>query len=322
MNILVCGAGVIGTLYAARLKHAGHRVTVLARGWRLDEVCRDGLVIEDIISGAQLVTPVQTTGRLHPDDSYDLALVIVRKDQLSGIVPDLAGNHRIPAVLFMLNNPLGCAEIAQTLGPDRVLLGFPGAGGIKKGNVIRYALIPQQPTTLGELTGGTSQRLRAIAGAFRKAGFKTTIASNMDAWLKTHALFVTAICGALYLAGANCRRLSEDTVLLGLMSKGIREGFAALSALGIRPTPLPLRVLFTWLPQALVVAYWRRFLRPDMADYVVGGHARAAPGEMRELAADCLILVERSVAGTPALRQLYRAIDAYAAGLDGQSRAG
>jgi ketopantoate reductase len=133
MNILVCGAGVIGTLYAARLRQAGHRVTVLARGQRLEEICRDGLVIEDITSGTRSITPVETSAHLHPDDCYELALVTVRKDQLASIIPDLAGNYRIPAVLFMLNNPLGFASIAQTLGPDRVLLGFPGAGGTKKG---------------------------------------------------------------------------------------------------------------------------------------------------------------------------------------------
>jgi hypothetical protein len=103
------------------------------------------------------------------------------------------------------------------------------------------------------------------------------------------------------------------------MTKGIREGFAALRALGIRPTPLPLRVLFTCFPQTLVVAYWRRFLRSDMADTVIGGHAQAASGEMRELAADCLILVEWSGARTPTLRQLCGAIDDYVKGLDGQS---
>jgi 2-dehydropantoate 2-reductase len=32
VKILVYGAGVIGTLYAARLQEGGHRVTVVARG--------------------------------------------------------------------------------------------------------------------------------------------------------------------------------------------------------------------------------------------------------------------------------------------------
>jgi hypothetical protein len=50
-----------------------------------------------------------------------------------------------------------------------------------------------------------------------------------------------------------------------------------------------------------------------MADYVFGRHARAASREMRELANDCRTLLEKSGVEAPALRQLYRAIDTYAA---------
>ena len=41
MRILVVGAGVIGSVYAARLLEAGHTVTVSAPGRRLGEL-RDG----------------------------------------------------------------------------------------------------------------------------------------------------------------------------------------------------------------------------------------------------------------------------------------
>jgi hypothetical protein len=53
MKILVFGAGVIGTLYAARLQEAGHRVTILARSSRLADIRRHGLVLEDVVSGAR-----------------------------------------------------------------------------------------------------------------------------------------------------------------------------------------------------------------------------------------------------------------------------
>ena len=43
MKILVYGAGVIGTLYAARLQEGGHRVTAVARGQRLADIRRYGL---------------------------------------------------------------------------------------------------------------------------------------------------------------------------------------------------------------------------------------------------------------------------------------
>ncbi|HEY3366174.1 MAG TPA: 2-dehydropantoate 2-reductase N-terminal domain-containing protein [Symbiobacteriaceae bacterium] len=45
MRILVFGAGVLGSLYAAKLQESGHDVTILARGQRLDEIAQYGIVL-------------------------------------------------------------------------------------------------------------------------------------------------------------------------------------------------------------------------------------------------------------------------------------
>ena len=313
MNILVYGAGVIGTLYAARLRESGHRVTILARGGRLADIRRHGLVLEDAVSGRRSVTQVDTVGRLGPDDRYDAGLIMVRRDQLASVMPELIANRRIPTLLFMLNNPNGTASLIEALGQERVLLGFPGAGGAREGQVIRYALIAQQPTTLGEIGGGRSGRLRELATAFQAAGFPAKMSADMDGWLKAHAFFVTAVSGSIYLAGGDSCRLSRNTAILALMTKGVREGFSAVRALGHSVSPFPLRVLFTWLPPAFAIFYWRRFFASKLADHVFGQHARAASGEMRDVAGDCRILLEKSGVEAPALSELYRAIDARAA---------
>ena len=52
MKILIYGAGVIGTLYAARLQESGQLVTMLARGQRLADIRRHGLMLEDVVRGA------------------------------------------------------------------------------------------------------------------------------------------------------------------------------------------------------------------------------------------------------------------------------
>lgn len=313
MKILVYGAGVIDTLYAARLQEAQHQVTVLARGSRLADIRRHGLVLEDFVSGARSATPISFTEGLHAEDGYDVALVTVRRDQLSSVMPDLAANRNIPSVLFMLNNPLGSAALVGALGEDRVVLGFPGAGGTLDGHVVRYAMIAAQPTTLGEPAGKLTTRLRTLAEAMRAAGFETQIDSDMDAWLACHAFFVTSVCGAIYLAGAHFQQLSRSQAALELMVAGVREGFQAVRRLGRPVRPNSLKVLFAWLPRSFAVYYWRRFLSRPMGEFVFAQHARHAYAEMRALASECRLLLENSGVVFPALNRLYRGIDDYSA---------
>jgi 2-dehydropantoate 2-reductase len=310
MNIMLYGAGVIGSLYAARLKQGGHRVTLLARGQRLADIRRYGVVLEDALSGIRSTVPMDTIERLRADDLYDLIIVTVRRDQLAGIMPELEANRQTSTVLFMLNNPIGCAALIEALG-ERVMLGFPGAGGTHDGHIVRFAMVRQQPTTLGETRGRHTARLNRIIAGFHTSGLKTRVEPDMDAWLKAHAFFVTAVSGAMYLAGGECKRLAQDIATLRLMVTGVREGFGAVSALGLSVTPLALKVLFTWLPRPFAVYYWQGFFATEEADYIFARHSRAAFAEMQQLATDCRALFERTGVENTAAFQLYDAIDLY-----------
>jgi 2-dehydropantoate 2-reductase len=77
---------------------------------------------------------------------------MIKKEQVASVLSPLAANTKIPTLLFLLNNPTGIQRL-QTLDPRCVVLGFPGIGGAKQGDVVRYVLIRQQQTTLGEVEG-------------------------------------------------------------------------------------------------------------------------------------------------------------------------
>ena len=47
MKILVIGAGVLGSLYAARLQAAGHDVSIMARGERLEQIRARGILLQE-----------------------------------------------------------------------------------------------------------------------------------------------------------------------------------------------------------------------------------------------------------------------------------
>ncbi len=138
MRILVYGAGVVGGLFAARLTESGHDVTVLARRQRLAHIRNHGIVLQEGQTGRRTVTRVPLTEQLAPDDAYDLIIVVMRKNQVPAILPALAANRSSPTIVFMCNNAAGPAEYIGALGRERVVLGFPGAGGGREGHVVRY----------------------------------------------------------------------------------------------------------------------------------------------------------------------------------------
>lgn len=282
MRIALIGAGVLGSLYAGRLTLAGHEVTLIARGRRLCELRSGPLILSDEVDGRSTEVVVPAAHALAPDDYYELVVVMVRANQLEGLLPDLAANARVPCFLFMHNRANGSSKLVQSLGAQRTLLGFPGAGGERDGNTIRYRLIAEQPTTLGELDGRRSPRLRLLASTFESGGFRVALSRHMDDWLKAHAVFVTAIAGAIYEAGGHTRNIASDRALIRRLVLGIHEGFAALSTTGVVIEPRKLAFLFS-LPHRFPELYWRRYLsRPD-AELIFARHARAAPDEMWEL---------------------------------------
>lgn len=267
MKILVYGAGVLGSLYAARLSAAGHDVTVLDRLRRLADVREHGIVLEDAISGQRMAKRVGVVAEFEPEDRYDLVLVPVRKTQLSSVLPALASNRRTPNVLFMVNSAAGPDGIVEALGGDRVLLGFPGAGGTLEGPVVSYKVLPGwvQPTTMGELDGRVSPRLRLVADAFRTAGFAVALSTDMVSWQKTHVALVSPIADAIYAAGGDNYRLARTRDGLVLMIRAWREGFRVLEAIGTPITPPRLKVL-KWMPEPLQIVLWQRVFDTRFAE--------------------------------------------------------
>jgi 2-dehydropantoate 2-reductase len=238
-----------------------------------------------------------------------LIIVLMRKNQVSTILPILAANEATTHILFMYNNAAGFNEIVRSLGRGWASIGFPGAGGTLDGPVVRCGLIPQQPTTLGELDGGVTVRLKQIESVFGKAGFPTVISRQMDAWLKTHVSFITSVAGALYMVDCNNYALAKTPDGVPLMVRGVREGFRVLRKLGVTVTPFKLRVLFEWLPFPVPVAYRRNYLNSSMGDYFLARHTRAAREEIQELAGEFRILIGKAGIRAPALGRLYRYVD-------------
>lgn len=298
---------MLGSLYAAKLARNQNVVSLLARGDRLLQLRRLGLQLEDRLSGERWRGDVKIIEKLPDDEKFDLALVSVRRNQLDGVLP-LVKTSNAPMVLFLLNNPH--AEVLPRSFGMRAVFGFPGAGGVLQDGVVRYAMIAEQPTTLGEADGQISPRITALVALLRRAGFKVAVSSSMTSWLKTHAVFITAVCGAFFAAGGSAAALAANRALLNLFIAATREGFIALRLAGYKVTPLKLRILFEFMPTWFARRYWHGYFASPMGELVFAAHAKAASDEMVELVRGCRELFPPQ--GVPApLEQLWREVENY-----------
>jgi 2-dehydropantoate 2-reductase len=300
MRIVVVGAGVIGSIYGNWLARSGHDVAVLARGQRLADLQGHKLLLEDAGSGERTEISLPVLNKLSRDDRYDLALVPVRSEQLASTLPILLDIGGRPDVLFFGNTIGHQTELVAALG-EQAVFGFPAAGGVRDGLIVKYVLIRQQKTTLGEAGGTSTVRIRRLQTMFSDAGFPTNVSGNISGWMLGHTAFVIPIAFALYRFDTNPTALAADATTLRLMVRATRDAFVALDDVEL---PANLRWLYLRMPTAFAVRYWRRVLASPRGELWFGAHSRAAPDEMHALAHELMAAVGRTGRATPNLESL------------------
>jgi 2-dehydropantoate 2-reductase len=277
MNILVLGAGVQGTLYGVRLARAGHNVTLIARGKRAADLRTGGAAIENVLTSQAETAHLPIIEGLPPGARADVCFVTVRCEQIPQALSELISAPGISRIVFMVNHVGGSKAMFKALGRERVVLAFPGMAGHISCGVDRYIEVTQQPTAV---ESDASDIIRLL----RRGGFRVARVRDMDAWLGRHAVFITAVAGALYEKGGDARRLAASPDSVRAFIEAVREGWSAMDRRHIKSAPLALRAIFSWIPLPLAVGYWRRLLASGRGEYYFALHARHAPVEMAALA--------------------------------------
>jgi 2-dehydropantoate 2-reductase len=314
-QVLVYGAGVLGSLYAARLRQTGVDVSLLARGRRLADLREHGIVLESLNTRELTVVRLPFVESLLPDHHYDLVLVLVRKNQVDAILPALAAARGVSVFCFMVNTADGFEKWGKAVGMVRLVLGFPGAGGSRKGLVVRYDVIPawMQPTTFGEPDGRITPRVAGLLELVRRAGFPVTSSTDMRSWLTSHVALVSPLANAIYLSGGDIHAFSKQNGAVRLAVDAIREGFSVIRRLGMRVALAKLRILEV-IPAAMLAALLRAWAGTPHFETMAGAHALAAHDEMLCLAREFYGLVRKSGIPTPMIDEPRNACEAFKPG--------
>ena len=308
MKTLIFGAGPLGSLYACLLHRAGIDVTLLARNEHYDFLKENGVILVNEFTKEKMTEKVKIVDSLKEDAAYDLIIVIIRKNSLENVLPILHKNKKSKNYLFMGNTASGFSDYLEALPEEKVLFGFPGAGGSRINHVVHY-VDSEKPSgkrmgiTLGEIDGQTRERTLQIQKMFEAAGVPVKIVEEMDSWLKYHVAFINPVAGALLKTGDNYKLAQDDHTILTYL-RAVKEGGNVLKELGYKKSYNPKMNLFYWLPESLLIKILKKVFNTKFAEVAMMMHVNAAKDEMIELANDFRKLRDQTSIQAPNLDEL------------------
>lgn len=269
MKVCVVGAGAVGGLMAARLvasmpstataaTHAGHTVSVLARGATLAAIRDHGIVVHTPVAGspghyadaAFAVAASDDPAALGPQD---LVIIALKYNALAALAPRMAPlMHQHTTVLTAMNGvpwwfPLGLSgegarlqlpsvdpdgAISRALDPARVV-----------GCVVHLASSTRGPAHIqhdvgnrlivGEPSHQRTDRLTRIAALLQNAGFDVDVSDDIhrEVWYKLWGNLTMNPVSAL--TGAHTGPILSDPLLKGFLVAMMTEAARVGARIGV-----------------------------------------------------------------------------------------
>ncbi|HEY8887216.1 MAG TPA: 2-dehydropantoate 2-reductase [Gallionella sp.] len=210
MKICIVGAGAIGGMLGAKLALSGNDVTLILRGANLEAVRQNGLRLIEEDGKELLAQPIKATSVIAEAGVQDVVILTLKAHQVAAIAAELpALMHANTRIITMQNGipwwyfhklpgepgqryvgtPVKAVDpdgiIAKHIPVDRLIgsVVYPASEVISPG-VIK--VIEGNRFTLGEIDGIDTPSIRAISDAFKNAGFKAPVVSDIrsEIWLK------------------------------------------------------------------------------------------------------------------------------------------
>lgn len=280
MNIILIGAGRIGSVLAFHFARAGHDVTVVARGKRLDALRREGAIVNVDDRRA----PVSVLAELDPATPYDLAVATLPEHQIGDVLPSLAASQA-KTILLMFNTFEGTARYRSVIGAERFAFGFPNMTAALVDQRLRYRVDGSgMVTTLSTTT---------LATLFRDAGLPSEWEEDMDAFLRSHV----ALAVPLFLSGLLTwdRKSELSWREARQLDRAWTEAFDLVLRMGhtLRPRAVGMLARLPRLPRTFLLwAFSRSHLVKDVGEFgpvetrwLIDAMVAVSPEHTRQLSA-------------------------------------
>jgi 2-dehydropantoate 2-reductase len=234
MNIVILGAGALGTVLGAHLARAGEDVTLIARGHRAAFLQEHGATITGLVDFTIPVRVVTDPQQVH---NADVLMVTVKTYDMVSALHSVK-HLEIGSVFSIQNGVLKDEQLAQTFGWEKVLgaMAFTGAEVLPTGTV-RFTL--NQGMYLGELPVGTSARVQTLGDTLERVGIVAHVTPSIQAleWSK----YVSWACSMApaVLTRLETYKLFQDAQIASIVAAILQEMTQLATARAIVLADLP-----------------------------------------------------------------------------------
>jgi 2-dehydropantoate 2-reductase len=193
MKIAIMGTGGVGGYYGGLLSQTGHDVTFIARGAHLQAMRDRGLQVKSV-HGDFTVSPAKATDKPSQIGQVDVIIFATKTyqtDEAAKSINPIVGKD---TVVVSLQNGIDAADsIGAVVGMEHILGGATWlSAAIEEPGVIgQYSQFRR--IVLGEFTGQTTKRLKAVYDALQATGATVETSDNILKVLWTKFVFIAPV---------------------------------------------------------------------------------------------------------------------------------
>jgi 2-dehydropantoate 2-reductase len=241
MNIVILGAGALGTVLGAHLAKAGEEVTLIARGRRAAYLREHGATITGL---ADFTVPVSVVTDPHQVKETDVLIVTVKTYDMASALASLK-HLQVESVLSIQNGVVKNEQLAQVFGWEKVL----GAIAWFSAEVLPTGLVrftANNGCYLGEFPTGTSVRVQTLADTVTRAGIVAHVTPSIQSieWSK-YVMFACTMAPAV-LTRLESHKLLQDEQTASVVTSLFHEMVQIATAQDIVLQDLPLFLIQTF----------------------------------------------------------------------------
>lgn len=226
----------MGCLFGGVLREGGLNVT-LVDVWQehVDAINTNGLRL--VGPGGSRAIPIRATTDAAGVSKADIVSVHCKAHNTVEAARSAAPFLGDTGVAVSFQNGIGNEEaIAGILGEERVLGGWTAQGAsVEAPGIVR--IYNEQPSQIGEMDGGLSDRAIAIAGAFSRAGLPAEASPDIVAGIWTKLMTNVALSAPSAFTNLPLSGVAAVPELRAVMHQAVDEAAAVARASGIQVDP-------------------------------------------------------------------------------------